>query len=193
LKETQKQSVFGLLKVKTVDNEILDKFKAYMIKHYQLKGIYNVKAASQKRSDILNNNGKSEFETMLDKAKEFIEIKRNHYFFTDLLIKYRDERQLSDNELYGRALIDRRLYHKIIKDRYYHPEKNTIISLGIGLKLNREQMDKLLAKAGFMLSYSLISDLVIMFCLEEEMYDIHDINALLYATDQRTLSKKKIE
>ena len=74
--------------------------------------------------------------------------------------------------------------------RNYHPSKNTVIAFGLSLKLDRDRMDELLEAAGYRLSSSSIADLVIMFCMEKELYDLHDVNALLFSADQKVLCRE---
>ena len=50
----------------------------------------------------------------------------------------------------------------------------------IGLKLNLDQSIDLLAKAGFALSNSSKRDLVVRYFIEHKIYDINEINEILY-------------
>ncbi|MCW3490678.1 hypothetical protein [Dethiobacter alkaliphilus] len=45
--------------------------------------------------------------------------------------------------------------------------------------LNKKEADKLLSAAGYSLSESDTFDLVIQFCLEKRIYDLHSINQAL--------------
>jgi hypothetical protein len=56
---------------------------------------------------------------------------------------------------------------------------HTVIALAMALELNKKETDKLLSSAGFTLSESETFDLVIQFCLEKKIYDIHDVNHAL--------------
>ena len=53
---------------------------------------------------------------------------------------------------------------------------------------SEEEIDKL--NAGYALSNSSIFDLVVRFCVEREIYDLHDVNALLLQADQKSLAKE---
>jgi hypothetical protein len=129
------------------------------------------------------------FRRLLKKLDDHIEIKRNHTTFTTLVEEYKSERNMSNSELYKNAHLDRRLFHKMMIDRFYHPDKNTVILLGLGLKLTRKEMDILLATAGYKLSYSLINDLIIIFCIENKIYNVTDVNSLLFVKEQKILSR----
>jgi len=111
--------------------------------------------------------------------------------FSVLLEKLRVERGLSAPELYTNAWVDRFLYSKIMGDRHYHPAKSTVLMFGLSLKLSVAEMERLLERAGFCLSRSLLTDLLVRFCLENGVYSLYDVNALLDAHGQRTLGGKR--
>jgi hypothetical protein len=99
-------------------------------------------------------------------------------------------RGLSPADLYKAAWIDKRHYSKIIATRGYKPTKNTAIAFALALKLNSEECADFLRNAGFALSDSSIFDLAIRFCVEHEIYDLHDVNALLLQHDQKMLCRE---
>ena len=99
--------------------------------------------------------------------------------FQELLFKYIDNRNLKDSDVYNRVHIDRRLFSKIRSDINYHPSKETVILLGLSLKLNEQEIEKLLNSASYSLPKNNIYDLIIRFCFIEGIYEISDINDLL--------------
>jgi hypothetical protein len=96
---------------------------------------------------------------------------------------------MTPKDHYIAAGIDRRLYHNIFHKNTYHPSKNTAIALGMALHLNREEMNEFLEKTGYILTNSSILDLIIMFCIQMQIYEIGDINAILLAMEQKPLIK----
>lgn len=107
--------------------------------------------------------------------------------FQTVLFQYIDKTQLSDAEVYNKAFIDRRLFSKIRSNIDYHPNKTTIISLGLALSLALDDMEYLLNSAGYSLNKTSTFDLIIHFCLEQTIYSIIDVNQLLDHFDQNTL------
>ena len=87
-------------------------------------------------------------------------------------------------QVYKRANIDRKLFSKIKTNPDYLPSKKTILALAIALKLNLDETLALLKKAGFTLSDSILSDVIIEFFITHGKYDLDEINAALYAYDQ---------
>lgn len=108
--------------------------------------------------------------------------------FQERLLRFIDERGLTDPEVYKAANIDRKLFSKIRCNKDYIPKKKTILALCIGLKLNLDDARDLLATAGLALSNSSRSDLIVMFCLENQHYDIYEVNALLDQLGEKTLN-----
>lgn len=106
--------------------------------------------------------------------------------FSEQLFFLIDQTGEKDSDIYKRAHVDRRLFSKIRKGDYI-PCKKTIISLSIGLKLNIENTNTLLISAGYALSNSDIYDLVISFCIENNIYDVNKINELLIHFDLELL------
>ncbi len=104
-----------------------------------------------------------------------------------VLFGFIDKKGSTDAEVYKKAGIDRRLFSKIRSNPDYRPGKNTVIALALGLELNKKETDKLLSSAGYSLSDSETSDLVIQFCIERNIYDIHQVNYALDYFSQKPL------
>lgn len=98
-----------------------------------------------------------------------------------------DERGLTDAEVYKRANIDRKLFSKIRCNPGYTPRRRTAIALAIALELNRDEMTDLLRRAGIALSPGSRFDLIIGYCVENGIYDIFRINAILFEYGQPLL------
>lgn len=100
--------------------------------------------------------------------------------FSELLFSYIDSSGLTDAEVYKKVFIDRKLFSKIRCNENYIPKKENIIKLGLSLSLNKEEMNKLLSSAGYSLSTTNDFDLIISFCIENNIYDITVVNDYLY-------------
>lgn len=107
--------------------------------------------------------------------------------FQARLLRMIDERDMSDPEVYKRANIDRKLFSKIRCSADYIPKKKTIVALAIALRLNRDDTEDLLASAGLILTNNSKADVIVSFCIENEIYDIYEVNALLFKFGQPIL------
>ncbi len=109
--------------------------------------------------------------------------------FCELLFFHIDKKGMTDSQFYHKANMDRRLFSKL-KGKDYHPSKNTILSCAVALQLDLEETDKLLESAGYALSRSLLSDSILIHCIEKKEYDIFTINEILYFYDQPILGER---
>ena len=107
----------------------------------------------------------------------------------DVLIDYINEKNLRDSQVYKAAQVDRRLFSKIISDKEYKPAKDTCIAIALALNLTLEQANDLLSRAGYTLSHSTKRDVVIEYFFREKIYDLEEINLVLYNLDMKTIGR----
>ena len=107
--------------------------------------------------------------------------------FAQMLFRKIDERGISDAQCYKRANIDRRLFSKIRSDPGYKPSKPTVVALAVALELPLEEAKDLIGKAGYSLSHSSKFDIIVEFCIRHHMYDIFEINNVLFEYDMPLL------
>lgn len=107
--------------------------------------------------------------------------------FCDKLFSLIHEKNLDDVEVYKRANLDRKHFSKIRSNVNYKPTKKTALALAIALRLNMDETADLLARAEFALSPSNRGDLIIIYFIERQKYDIWEINSMLFKFGQPTL------
>ena len=142
-------------------SDIYDDVKAYIHKHYALV-FYQIHVDDRKLGEMVRNVDKS---------------------FGKALIDYIDAKGLSDPEVYRRAHMDKRTFHKI-KNPEYHPSKKNALALAIALELNVEELKEFIDKAGYSLTRSDKRDIIVHYCVVNKQYDILEINSILHAFEQ---------
>lgn len=119
------------------------------------------------------------------KLEAYIDQRRKPAFSTRLMALI-DRKGLVDSEVYKKAGIDRRHFSKM-RAASYHPSKNTVLALCLALELNLDEAKDLLGSAGYTLSNSDLSDLVLSFCFERRIFDLFDVNQALASFDLKPL------
>lgn len=107
--------------------------------------------------------------------------------FCNKLFRLIHEKNQDDVEVYKRANLDRKHFSKIRSNVNYRPTKKTALALAIALRLNMDETADLLARAELALSPSNRGDLIVMYFIERQKYDIWEINSMLFKFGQPTL------
>lgn len=88
-------------------------------------------------------------------------------------------KQLDEVEVYKKADVDRKLFSKIRTQPDYHPNKNTLLKLCLAMNLNTDETENLLKSAGYSLSKSMRSDLILRYCFGHKVFDVITVNQIL--------------
>ena len=109
--------------------------------------------------------------------------------FQQRLFKLIDASGMDDVTVYKKANIDRKVFSRIRCKKDYKPRKKTAVAFAVALELTMPEMLDLLACAGIALSKSDKFDLIITYCVRNDIYDIYKINAILFDYGQPILGE----
>ena len=98
--------------------------------------------------------------------------------FTELLFEKIDGKGMTDPAVYNTAGIDRKYFGKIRKGRV--PVRKTVIRLALAMRLDIAETEELLNAAGYTLTMSRTSDMIIRHCILNGNYNITKINIILH-------------
>lgn len=122
---------------------------------------------------------------MKESCKDYLNHNKSKSF-NEVLFSFIDEKGVKDSEIYKKVDIDRKLFSKIRCSNDYIPRRNVIIKLCLALGLTRNDFNKLLNSAGYSLSNSRF-DLIISYCLDNNIYDLKIVNDYLYTYSNAVL------
>ena len=109
--------------------------------------------------------------------------------FQQRLFKLIDASGMDDVSVYKKANIDRKVFSRIRCKADYKPSKKTAVAFAVALQLGMQEMLDLLACAGIAFSPSDKFDLIITYCVQHRIYDIFEINAILFEYGQPILGE----
>ena len=116
---------------------------------------------------------------MAKSVKQFIARSIKKESFSDMVLRFMRERDLTPRIVYKRANMDRKLFSKLMSTPDYHASKKTVCAIVLALHLDQPTSKQLVKRAGYILSSGSAFDLVIRYCIEHGIYDLNKVNILL--------------
>ena len=108
--------------------------------------------------------------------------------FSEKLMELIEEKGRKASEIYAKAGITKTHFSKIKADKEYHPTKETALAFAIALHLDLDETTDLLRRAGYSISHSSESDLIVEFYIKKGVYNIDRINNQLDLRGHKTLT-----
>ena len=99
--------------------------------------------------------------------------------FSEYLMYLINNKNLSNADVYKRAIVDKKVFSKIKNNPDYHPQKLTALCLCVGAKLNLYETRDLLARAGYALSPCDKTDIIFSYFIENKIYDMIELDIQL--------------
>lgn len=154
---------------------ITSKIDEYINKHLQLSSI--------KIKDFFESMGArhSSGGSHISGAKWALDflMKKLELSFSEKLLRLIAEKGRKPADIYTKAGLTKSHFSKIKGDDDYHPSKETALAFAIALHLNLEETTDLIGRAGYTLSHSSKSDLIVEYFIKNRIYSIDDLNIQL--------------
>lgn len=107
--------------------------------------------------------------------------------FMEILLELIQQRGLKKSNIYKKANISKQHFSKLINNPNATITKPVAVAFALALELDLEQTQKLIKRAGYALTNSSIFDLIIQYHIENRIYNVVEINIVLYEFDQTLL------
>ena len=99
--------------------------------------------------------------------------------FAEYFLYLLESKGLDNVAVYKKAIVDKKYFSKLKNNRDFHPDKLKALCLCVGAELNIDETRDLLARAGYALSPSDMTDIIFSFYIEHKHFDVIDIDIKL--------------
>ena len=109
----------------------------------------------------------------------FINISKENLNFQNTLQQLIADRKVDNATIYKKAGIDKKFFSKIISNKDYVPKKHTVMALGLALELPLVEYEAFLASAGYAFMPSSRFDMIIKYCVINEIFNLLTVDVIL--------------
>ena len=109
--------------------------------------------------------------------------------FGEKLAWWLEQKHIKPRDFYPRANINTSWYSSVVNARV-EPKKNMAMACAVGLRLNLQEAEDLLKTAGYAFSNSNLSDVIVKCYIEHGIWDINEINDVLFEKDLVPLGQR---
>ena len=172
-----------------VEDFLSDNLDGYEVEeeHIQYKASYNTVIGSLSADRIFEPARAVQSEPILSEEKKiapidvdaFIRSSKDKLNFQNTLMHLIADRKVDNSVIYKKACIDKKFFSKIISNKDYVPKKRTVMALGLALELPLEEYERFLASAGYAFMPSSKFDLIIKYCVMNQIYNLINVDVIL--------------
>ena len=114
-------------------------------------------------------------------------LKKKDAGFVETLLELIQKSGQKNSAIYKRANISKQHFSKLINDPKATITKPVAVALALALELDLDATKDLIGRAGYALTNSSKFDVIIMYFIQQQNYDLFEINATLFEFDQSLL------
>ena len=118
-------------------------------------------------------------------------LKKMEDSFSERLLYLIERTGRKPSEIYTKAGVTKAHFSKIRTDKNYHPTKETALAFAIALHLSLADAQDLLRRAGYTLSHSSESDLIVEFFIVHRKYNVDQVNFCLDHYGHKPLTNRR--
>ena len=107
--------------------------------------------------------------------------------FMETLLELIAKRGQKNSAVYKKANISKQHFSKLVNDPKAAVTKPVAVALALALELDLEATKDLIGRAGYTLTSSSVFDLIIQYHIENRIFNVVEINTVLYEFDQPLL------
>lgn len=170
--------------------------EAYIDEHYVGEQIYKEYSVRRRRASAVEPDGtsiaryryikpKEKYQKPAESLDDLLDVE--DMTFQQKLLYFIDKEGLKDSEFYKCAGITKQVFSKIRSNEYYQPKKETVIGAVLALRLDIEEAEDLLERAGYAFSPTSKFDVIITYCIRHGIYNIMEVNEALFKYNQKIL------
>ena len=175
-----------------LDQELKDELERYLLLHYRPEGTvvkrFEDESEESAKAPVLCLPGiVAAISTDFLKGIDYLASKLQ-MSFSEKLMWWIEKRKRKPVEIYSAVGITKGHFAKIRNNIQYHPSKETVLAFVVALHLSMDEAADLLKRAGYALSESCLSDVIVAYFLEAKRYNIDEVNEALYRHDCKPLT-----
>ena len=118
-------------------------------------------------------------------------LKKMEDSFSEHLLYLIERTGRKPSEIYAKAGVTKAHFSKIRTDKNYHPTKETALAFALALHLSLADAQDLLRRAGYTLSHSSESDLIVEFFIAHRKYNVDQVNLCLAHYGHKPLTNRR--